>query len=282
MKNDIELLINTCDKYHDVLPIFFNCFKEHWANCEYNINLNSEYKKYFVNGLNIRSHNLQTNEKNNWGYRFKKTISNIDSKYIITLFDDFVLESKVDQQMINSFFKIMENDNNIGVIYLNSILEENKNDSLHFLKEVDELYPFRINSTPALWRKSFLFNLIEEKDDPWSWEAFAGYKKIARKLKILSIFKDIKPAYDFNTSKGGAIYRGKWVEEVIMPKIDKYNILINLNLRGVFKKNDLIKRSFIFKLNFLISGYRMVGFKVIFFIFYMLKKKLKSIINFFN
>jgi len=67
-----------------------------------------------------------------------------------------------------------------------------------------------------------------------------------------------------------------------MPKIDKYNILINLNLRGVFKKNDLIKRSFIFKLNFLISGYRMVGFKVIFFIFYMLKKKLKSIINFFN
>ena len=191
------------------------------------------------------------------------------------------MESKVDQQMINSFFKIMENDNNIGVIYLNSILQENKNDSLHFLKEVHELQPYRINSAPALWRKSFLINLIEENDDPWSWEAFAGYKKIARKLKVLSIFKDVKPVYDFNTSKGGAIYRGKWVEEVIISKIAKYNIPINLNLRGVFKKKDLIKRSFIFKLNFLISGFRMVGFRVVFFIFYMIKKKLKSIINFF-
>ena len=282
MKNKINILINTCDKYHDVLPFLFSSFKEYWTNCDYHIHLNSEYNKYEFDGFNIQSHVLSNEKKEAWGYRFKKTIKNINSKYIITLFDDFVLESKVDQEMINFFFKIMEDNNNVGVIYLNSILEENKNNSLHFLKEVDELYPFRINSAPALWRKSFLFNLIEEKDDPWSWEAFAGYKKIARKLKILSIFKDIKPAYDFNTSKGGAIYRGKWVEEVIMPKIDKYNILINLNLRGVFKKNDLIKRSFIFKLNFLISGYRMVGFKVIFFIFYMLKKKLKSIINFFN
>ena len=273
MKNDIELLINTCDRYHDVLPIFFNCFKEHWANCEYNINLNSEYKKYFFNDFNIRSHTLQTNEQNNWGYRFKKTISNIDSKYIITLFDDFVLESKVNQEMIDFFYFMMENNSNVGVIYLYPILEENKNNELDLLKEVDRFYPFRVNSAPALWRKSFLNNLIEEKDDPWAWEAFAGYKKVARDFKILSPFKDIKPVYNFNASRGGAIYRGKWVSEVIIPKIKKYNIKLDLNLRGIYKKNDIIKKTFIYKLIFLKAVYKMSGIKLFFFIFFYAKKK---------
>ena len=101
---------------------------------------------------------------------------------------------------------------------------------------INNSVPYRINTSPAIWRKSFLKELISEKDDPWSWEAFAHLKEFAKSKVILSISQDVLPAYNYSASEGGAIYRGKWVLSVVDPKLQKYNIKIDLNKRGVYSK----------------------------------------------
>ncbi len=268
MNNNVSILINTCDKYHDVLPLFFSAFKEHWSGCNYPINLNSEYEKYECSGLKLISHTVLNNEKTNWGYRFKKALDKIKSDYIITLFDDYVLESDVDVDFINQSIQKLESNVNIGAIYLfpilkNQIQNEVNNDKFII---ISNSVPYRINTSPAIWRKSFLKELISEKDDPWSWEAFAHLKEFAKSKEILSISQDMLPAYNYCASVGGAIYRGKWVLSVVDPKLQKYNIKLDLNKRGVYSKNFIQQRSLLWKIKFLLSGFRIAGLKIVYFL----------------
>jgi len=268
MTNKISIVVNTCDSYHDVLPIFFSALKEYWPDCKYPIHLNSEYSQFNFNGLNLQSHTILRNENSVWGYRFKKVINSIKSDYIISLFDDFILETAVDQRIINSALNVLESNSKVGVIYLYPILEGNKNDSLDLFFNVSTLTPYRVNSAPALWRKNFLNDLLNNSDDPWSWEAFAGYKKLAQLKKILTIPKSITIAYNYAASKGGGIYRGKWVEEVVVKKVNKYNLQLDFSIRGLSTNTNKQKRDIFWKMNFLFKGFKMVGFKVFYFILF--------------
>jgi hypothetical protein len=268
MTNKISILVNTCDSYHDVLPIFFSALKEYWPDCKYPIHLNSEYNQFKFNSLNVQSHTILRNENSAWGYRFKKVINSIQSDYIISLFDDFILEAAVDQRTINSALSILESNSKVGIIYLYPILEGNKNDSLDFFFSVNALTPYRVNSAPALWRKDFLNDLLNISDDPWSWEAFAGYKKLAQSKKILTIPKNITIAYNYAAAKGGGIYRGKWVEEVVVKKVKKYNLQLDFSVRGLSANTKKHKRDIFWKTKFVFKGFRMVGFKVFYFILF--------------
>ena len=100
MNCDTTILVNTCDDYHDVLPIFFCAIQEFWKGHNFPINLNSEYNCYVHSGIDIFSHTVDKNEKLNWGYRFKKTLSKLNHKFVINLADDYILESIVEKKRI--------------------------------------------------------------------------------------------------------------------------------------------------------------------------------------
>lgn len=274
MYNKVSILINTCDNYHDVLPLFFSAFQEYWPQNDFPIYLNSEHKNFEFDGLEIKLCTILKNEDANWGYRFKKALNQIESEYIITLFDDYILESNVNNDLINYSILRLDTDINTGGIYFFPFFKKEdmqKTNNDYFVK-TDESVPYRINTSPAIWRKSFLKKLISKKDDPWSWEAFAHLKQVAKSSKVLSIPNNGLPAYNYAASKGGAIYRGRWVTSVVEAKFKKYKIQIDLNKRGINSKNVIQSRSLIWKIKFLVSGLRMVGLKMIFFIIGNYKK----------
>ena len=116
--------------------------------------------------------------------------------------------------------------------------------------------------------KNFLNDLLNVSDDPWSWEAFAGYKKLAQLKKILTIPKNTTIAYNYAAAKGGGVYRGKWVEEVVAKKVKKYNLQLDFSIRGLSTNTNQQKRDIYWKMKFLFKGFRMVGFKVFYFILF--------------
>ena len=269
MNCDTTILVNTCDDYHDVLPIFFCAIQEFWKGHNFPINLNSEYNCYVHSGIDIFSHTVDKNEKLNWGYRFKKTLSKLNHKFVINLADDYILESIVEKKRIDKILRIMVSNEDIGAIYLYPILpiKEKMKRIFDDFVEIKHSTPYSVNTSPAIWRKDFLNKLINEKDDPWSWEFFADYTKFSKTKKILSICDDISPIYQYAANKGGGIYRGKWVEDVIKPKILKYNLNIDLKKRSIFLKNDKISRPFFWKLKFILNGIRMTKLNFIMKIF---------------
>lgn len=272
------IVVNTCDAYEDVWELFFRAFQEYWPDCKYRIVLNTENKKISLDYIDVKAHNFNSPNGNDiWGMRLKKTLQACESKYVLMLYDDFLLEGCVNQEKIIKCIKWLNDNPDVVVFYFTNIpVNQNINDCRF---DSFELIPrkgdYKLNSAPSIWRRKKLIQFIQDKDNPWAWEFFGSY----RTYKITDSFYCAKKAnediYPYNYSMGGAIYRGKWVGQVVLPLIKKYNLKIDVNKRGLaddLQSNN--KRSLMWKIRFLTLGFKMIGFGVFFYIYRVIRKKI--------
>lgn len=278
---DVTIVVNTCDAYEDVWKIFFCAFDDHWKNCKYNIVLNTETKNCVIDE-NIKTHNFPNiNGKDEWGARLRSTLHDIDSTYVIMIFDDFILEDTVNTAKIEKLIKWMNEDSNISVFYFcnlsSSIDTVCKYEDFH---NVSERGNYRLNSVPAIWRKEKLLEFTGDNDSPWAWEYFGSYRTYNENNLFYCSKKDKEDTFVYNRSLGGAIYRAKWVPEVVKPAIEKYNLNIDLDNRGVVNRNEeMPKRSLKWKIDFILLGFKMIGFGVFTFIYRIVKGKLAKLLT---
>lgn len=74
---------------------------------------------------------------------------------------------------------------------------------------------------------------------------------------------------------GGAIYRSKWVSSVVLPLVDKYKLDLDLSKRGLTDKvGGSNKRTLKWKIDFFITGYKMIGLGVFLFAYRIIIKKI--------
>lgn len=273
--NDCTIVINTCDAYEDVWELFFKALEEHWPDCKYPIVMNTEKKK--CSYPNVITHNIKTSiDKDHWGMRLKQTLSSISSKYVIMLYDDFILEAPVNKKRITNCINWLDNNPEIAVFYFNNNPDCNIIDKrFDGFKQISARADYKLNSAPAIWRKDKLFNYTENNDTPWAWEYFGSFRTYGVSDLFYCTDKNKEDIYLYNYSMGGAIYRGKWVENVVTPLIKKYNLKININIRGIADiSSPKIKRSLAWKVNFFFLGFKMIKFGVFIFLFRIFNKKL--------
>lgn len=277
---ETTIIINTCDAYEDVWELFFCAFQEYWPDCKYKITLNTERKQKIINNCNVHIQNFNSpNGKDIWGLRLKQTLNACESKYVLMLYDDFILEGRVDQEKIANCIHWLNNNPNIAVFYFtNNPVNVNINDGRfeHF-----ELIPrrgdYRLNSAPGVWRREKLIKYIDEKDNPWAWEFFGSYRTYGDADLFYCVQKEHENIYPYNHSMGGAIYRGKWVGKVVLPLISKYKLQIDVSKRGLAdgpQKDN--KRSLLWKLRFFLLGFELIGFGVFLYIYRILRKKFSA------
>ncbi|AXH14463.1 hypothetical protein CP985_11050 [Malaciobacter mytili LMG 24559] len=271
------IVINTCDAYNDVWELFFKAFEEYWPDCEYNIVLNTE--KIKCNLSNVTTHTFnETSTLDNWGKRFKQTLQDIDSDFVIMLYDDFILEGNVNKNKIKQCIKWLEDEKNKDICAFYFIHSQNKNiDDGKF--EGFERLPlkadYKLNSAPAIWKKDKLISFIEDNDSPWAWEYFGSYRTYNKQSIFYSIKKENEDIYPYNYSMGGAIYRSKWVSSVVLPLVDKYKLDLDLSKRGLTDKvGGSNKRTLKWKIDFFITGYKMIGLGVFLFAYRIIIKKI--------
>jgi hypothetical protein len=276
-EDNVAILINSCDSYKDVVSLNICAINEFWNECNYPVYINTESIKHNVNDFNVTTLNLLPGKKNDWGSRFIDSLSRIKEEYVIVVLDDFILESAINKIRLDSIIQKVKINSSIGCFYLNFGNFSLKYNSDLNLYTVDKLNYYLVNTGPAVWRKNVLMNLLEPSDNPWAWEFFAMYRKTAKIYNICSVKDFNENIYNYNYKKGGAIYRGKWVEEVVVNKIEKYNLKIDINVRGVVKFHEPIKRSFLWKINFFRAGFKMVGFRAFNLFIYLFKAKLNRL-----
>jgi len=271
------IVINTCDAYEDVWELFFCAFKEHWPECKYKIILNTEHKQRIFNDMDIQIHNFNSpNGKDMWGLRLKQTLNAFESKYVLMLYDDFVLEDRVNHEMITNCIKWLNDNPDIAVFYLNSKpVNKNINDNrFNKFQLISRESDYRLSSAPAIWRREKLLEFTGDNDNPWVWEDFGSYRTHKSKDLFYCLKKEHKDIYPYNRSMGGAIYRGKWVGKVVLPLIKKYNLQIDINKRGLADSiNQNNKRSLIWKIKFIFLGFKMIRFGILRYVYRTAKKK---------
>ena len=92
-KNNVTLLLTSCDSYEDLWDNFFKLLTINWPNFDLNVVLNTESKEYSYPGVNITTYQLDKKHKWQWSKRLRKNLEKISTKYILFFLEDFYLIS---------------------------------------------------------------------------------------------------------------------------------------------------------------------------------------------
>lgn len=269
---DLTIVVNTCDTYQDVLEIFFHAFKLHWPDCPYPVVINTESNTY---QHPARVHNYSsTSGLDDWGDRLLSTLSSIESEFVLMLYDDFILDRSVSKERVTTALDLLKSEAQGVVAYLiNTTLPLSLPESTLSFVEIKDRTDYRLNSAPGIWRRKSLMAYTSPGDTPWAWEVFGSYRTWGDGKRFYSLNPNQSDIYPYNHAKGGAIYRGKWVREVVEQVIQAYSLNIDWRKRGFSSDTELEKRSFIWRLRFIQTGFRMVKWKVIFFLIRYIRDK---------
>ncbi|WP_257285963.1 hypothetical protein [Endozoicomonas sp. SESOKO1] len=270
----LTVLVNSCDAYEDVWGLFFSAYHEFASGLPANIALNTESKQYEDKCVNVETINFLNVKGDLWGKRLLHALKAIKTEYILMVCEDFVLESSLDKKRILDCLHFMKTHDETAAIYLVKVAEKIiKNSDIEF-EELTRFMDYKVNSAPAIWRKNDLIRYVGEIDSPWAWEYFGSYRSYFDGRKFYQVPTKTGDLYIYNSKLGGAIYRGKWVRDVVENKIKKYNLPIDLENRGIANLSELPKRSLKWKVSFFYLGYRMIGLPVLLFFFRALCTKI--------
>ena len=274
----VTVIVNSCDAYSDLWDVFFLSMAEYWPDCTYPVVINTERKNYTQNTgihLNIKVHNFNSNNIDLWGLRLLTTLKDTTSTYVIMLFDDFLLNAPVDQGRIKALVDLMSANPSVDVVYLTKLPGVNKGSKDgNGLALLAANADFRLNSAPGIWRKKALLRFTGKNDNPWAWEYFGSYRTFGVSSSFLAVADSGEDIYPYDYRKGGAIYRGKWVLDVINPVIEKYKLKIDTSIRGTVDLSYVPKRSLQWKLSFITTGIQMLGTRFVYVVYRILTRKL--------
>jgi hypothetical protein len=262
---NLTILVNTCDAYNDVLGIFFHAFQDFWPDCPHPVVINTESRDY-THPARVH-HHISPSGTDDWGARLRATLSTIDSEFVMMLYDDFILDAPVSHKRVQQALYLLQSQPSAAVTYLiDTAIPLSSADTDDIFVPIKDRVDYRLNSAPAVWRKHALTDYTEAGDTPWAWEVFGTYRTWGDGRVFYSLNPKLADVYSYNHKKGGAIYRGKWVREVVERAAQKYSLNIDWTLRGFSSDTVFEKRSLMWKLRFMQTGFRMVGFKALNFV----------------
>ena len=265
--SEVTIVVNSCDAYSDVVKIFEIALKEYWPDNPFKVIINKESNE-------ILNYSNKEKLSKTWGERLLDLLQKVNTPFTILVFDDFILEGIVDTNKIYSIINLLKDDIKSSVFYLNPIcVKDHIDDITEDYRLLKDNIDYRLNSTPSVWKTKELIRYTDKIDNPWSWEVFGSYRTYNKNRNFYSSSSQAKKYFNYNDDKGGAIYRGKWVKEVIESKVLKYNLKIDLEERGILNLDEQFKRSFQWKVQFILLGFNSIGFKMIIYLYRSLKHK---------
>ena len=241
IKNKCTMLVNSCDSYSDVWVPFFTILKEQWKDIDIPIVLNTESKTFNMEGLSIKTINVLGNmdKKIEWGERLIDVLNRIDTEYILFMLDDYLLDAPVQKKIIENCVRWMDADRTIVTFLL---VPSGFYGKPGYVGDLNSPYPgfgmrekkdARLVAGPGIWRREELIKLTKPFEDPWVWELYGSMRARRHKGKFYCCRLNAPKAFVYDIKRGGAIHRGLWVGCYVRPLLERFNIDIDLEERGV-------------------------------------------------
>lgn len=247
--NNCTVIVNSCDKYSDLWFPYFECFKRNWADCPYDIILNTETKEYTDCDLKIYVINTEKDELSDWSSRLLRCLKAVNTDIVLITLDDHFLLQPVDQSRLDKVVRCMIDDKTIASM---SFLTQDRNyKTKEFIygdgkwQRQNSSTPLRVNCQTALWRKDVLERLLCPGENAWEFEGNGTRRAIWDFHKYYRyIGKPNWPApiidYAQHVYRGLGVYQGKWLwnnEEFFK----EMGISIDYGVRGVISQNEFRK-----------------------------------------
>ena len=231
IKNDVALVVVSCDAYKDAWQTFVDCFKKYWPNCS--------LKKYVITNnkpfVSPDYTTIMTGEEISWSRKVRAAMQKIKETYLLLVLEDYFLSKRINEEEINEIVSFVSN-NDIDYFRLKPY---------KYMKGINKRFAYISNKNiygknlqPAIWKKECITKCLFS-DDFSAWE-FESRQKNKSASKVVGIDCCSKKTI-FKYENG--ILQGKWYGPAIK-NIRKKVISINTNSRGFVPKKIIIKRAF--------------------------------------
>ncbi len=180
--NSMCFLIMSCDSYHDVWRPCITFLKKYLDSEEIRVYLSTEsYMDDSISGFD----QVILTGLGEWSFRLKKTLSQISEELVFLLLDDFWLTDRLALDYLSRDIQFLQSNKDIGVIYINYVnwkFLEDYNDDYNLWKKNDI---YRINTRPAIWRKEYLLQILDETESIWQFERIGSIRSNDFEYKVL-------------------------------------------------------------------------------------------------
>jgi hypothetical protein len=212
MKNEIAVLVVSCDKYKDTWLPFFDLLSNHWRGLDINVYLGNNFENftYIINNRNVKVINIGTDLA--WTNNYKKMLNLIKEDYIITFLDDFFIVNEINNDHIKDLFKIVKKENIDCLTLSNYKQGKGKYKSYADLKEIYYDQEYIVNSGVNIWKKEVLKTFLKSNYSAWEFEIRNSYEINNRLSPFEFNFVSIKKPV-FKILNG--VIMGKWVPKTI-------------------------------------------------------------------
>ena len=236
-KADIGLVVLSSQAYKELWPIFFKSWNKYYPKIKIKKYVISSEENFIDNRYNFKVVSGNKVKKNSaWSLRIKSALKKINHKNLFFSTEDMIFNKYGNLQLINKFFEFYFKN---SLQYLkaapNPPILNNKNYK-NFVREPSWAL-FQVSLQPALIKKKFLINNLNNNDGSRTFEERASYKN-RNNNKIYTSRVEIFPYKEIVI--GGKIVRGSEIlfKSVNLKLPKKMNIMSfyeNLKI-VIFKK----------------------------------------------
>lgn len=233
-----SILVIGCDKNLKLLDCFFKYFKRYYDLNGASVYLSLEKKSYTYDSLDITVFN--DCDGSPWSKRVKEALKKIDTKAVLVLLDDFIIESKVDTEEIEKLSKLIENDDSIAHFALTTVPMKNDSDEIYYDRYYKRYKFGRYKTTlqAGIWNREELISVLSDKDNAWQTEVYANIRSYLSDRNYYAISdKKLKPI-DYND--GLFCVGGKQNEPEVKRLSEKLGE--DLHIEGIESNNGIVIR----------------------------------------
>lgn len=207
---NVAIMLNTCDKFHDLWPLFFDCLYKFW-NPKYKIYLNTETLDYKDDRFDI----IPVHPKGNipWSNRLHNCVKIIEEDYILCIEDECLIEEPVNDREMGHAIEMMDSMPDTACIWLMHINPGNVKDDKSYFPFCEREYDYRtlICQQVCLWRRKKWLNYIKPDENPWEYECLGSARGVFNNDRFFVV--DEKEPEVIKYGYGFIVYRGYWCKE---------------------------------------------------------------------
>ena len=197
---DLSIVVGSCDKYNFLWDNFTKRFNQYW-------NIDVELKKYLISEtIEFSGDTFETLKCGKVSYTecLKKSLENINTKYILWLQDDYFMVRTLPEQIILDCYELISNNENIirVGIHPNSKYYKTTNHGNNFLK-LSKNSQYTISMQSSIWDREKLLSFLNNSpnESPWQFE-INGSQRL-NKTKYDAFFYELKEDWYKEAMKKG-------------------------------------------------------------------------------
>lgn len=245
--SDLAVLVLSTDGFSDCWDPFFDLYERYWNPKRYPVYLSTDTKSYsrVSSELTVITTGLDSQgNRHPWGYSLLSTLDKVPEPYVLPMLEDFFINGEVDVALIERCLAVIEGDPACASITLTDHDVLNMRRSIGsewpFLRRLERRVLYRVDTSPAIWRKSTLRSYVEEGFSIWEFEKKGTQRSWETNDEFLTVAGKKEGAIPYFRTGfvNTGIVKGRWQREVV-DFFRKEGINVDYSERGFHQQRRL-------------------------------------------